>query len=86
MGHGVGVRTIDATQAVPPSASQNGIDPKFFSGFSFLLGDPAPEQRSRWGDDLPAARKLFFTLAAALPDNVTSRAARCGRGSAAPSR
>jgi hypothetical protein len=68
MGHGVGLRAIDAAKAQPPTLPPlAGVDPKYFAGFSYLLGDPKPEQRSSWGEDLAAARKLFLKLSSALP-------------------
>ncbi len=65
MGHGGGLRTIDAVNAQPQA--QATIDPKGFAGFSYLLGDPQPSQRSRWGEDFGASRGVMARLAQAMP-------------------
>jgi hypothetical protein len=72
MGHGPGLRGIDAAQGQTMPAAQPGIDPKFFAGFSYLLGDPRPGDRSQWGDNLANTRDLFSKLIKALPGDTYS--------------
>ncbi|HUB11379.1 MAG TPA: peroxidase family protein [Acetobacteraceae bacterium] len=68
MGHGGGLRTTDAVNAQPQS--QTIIDPKGFAGFGYLLGDPLPSQRCKWGDDFTAARGAMARLAQAMPGDA----------------
>jgi len=70
MGHGGGAKfgkAAGGTPSHPGGSAAPPIDPRFFPGFSYLLGLPPEGQRSQFGADLSKARPILEALHSLLP-------------------
>ena len=67
MGHGGGPAFGFANHNPRTASGRPVFDPAAFRGFTYLFGTPPADKRSKWGEDLEAARTVFAALYDALP-------------------
>jgi hypothetical protein len=71
MRHGGGSTGGNAKRGAPSGAAPPAsFDPRGFGGFGYFLGDPSPDKRSSWGDDLDTAQAVLAALYTALPQDA----------------
>jgi Animal haem peroxidase len=83
MGHGGGAKFGTAAISAPASGggpSPTPLDPRYFPGFSYLLGPPPDSQRSTLGGNPDNARQVLSALHSLLPTGVTEDNTRIPAG------